>query len=266
MQNASALAPLIVTLSNGQWSATPTPPPPTSFSTLQGVSCSDSADCVAVGYSQTATTGPATFIETLSNGTWSVTPSPSPGTIETVLNGVSCSSSTGCVAVGFEVTDSSVVTLIETLSGSTWSVTPSPTAGTYGSDLFGVSCSSATACVAVGFENNGNAYPLMETLSGGNWSLTATPDPLGTGNDRADLSGVSCATGRDCVAVGFVGNGSSASTLVETLSEQGWTITPSPNKAASNQLNGVSCAAPGLCTAVGSYYSGDVGRTLVEKS
>ena len=71
----------------------------------------------------------------------------------TGLNGVSCASTTTCVAVGDLINSSSQeITLAQDWNGSSWTtlVTPTFPAGT-GAALSAVSCASATYCIAVGY-------------------------------------------------------------------------------------------------------------------
>jgi len=149
---------LIETLSNGTWSVTPSPNHSTLKNSLIGVSCPDTNHCVAIGSRTHQTRTRALtlpLIETLSDGTWSVTPSPNLGA--RLPGAVSCADATHCVAVGFInhiLTKGRhgprARTLIETLSGGTWSVTPSPNHGTLDNVLLGVSCPDATHCIAAG--------------------------------------------------------------------------------------------------------------------
>lgn len=72
--------------------------------------------------------------------------------------------------------------------------------------------------------------------------------------DLAGFSGVSCATGSSCTAVGTaVAN----TTLAESWAGTKWTIepTPAPDESTSSNLASVSCTAATACLAVGSYYS-----------
>jgi hypothetical protein len=66
--------------------------------------------------------------------------------------------------------------------------------------------------------------------------------------------------------VGFVGDGPTARTLVESWNGRAWSIavSPDPVTAEDNQLAGVSCVSAGACTAVGLVANGSTGRTLVE--
>jgi len=258
---------LVEMLSAGVWAITPSPNQGTNVSNfLNGVSCSDAAHCVAVGDYFNGPI-PQTLVETFSGGTWTITPSPNQGTNQpNLLSGVSCSDAAHCVAVGDYNNGTVNQTLVETLSGGAWTITPSPDQGTNQSNfLGGVSCSDASHCVAGGNYNNGTVdQTLVETLSGGTWTVTPSPDQ---GTNLANLlNGVSCSDAAHCVAVGGYTNGTTPQTLVETLSEGMWTITPSPNQGTnqSNVVTGVSCSDAAHCVATGDYNNGTALQTLVE--
>jgi hypothetical protein len=259
---------LIETLSGDSWSITTSPDTSTGEdNVLHGVSCTSSTSCVAVGSYNNGSGYPQTLIETLSGTTWSITTSPDTSTSEdNFLYGVSCTSSTSCVAVGSYYTGSVDQALIETLSGGSWSITTSPDTST-GEDnvLGGVSCTSSTSCVAVGSYNNGSGYTqtLIETLSGTTWSITTSPDT--SASEFNELYGVSCTSSTSCVAVGYYYTGSAYQTLIETLSGTTWSITTSPDSSTGedNFLYGVSCTSSTSCVAVGYYYNGSVYQTLI---
>ncbi len=265
--NGTTNQTLVETLSGGSSTVTPSPNVGSDQqNALYGVSCSDPTDCVAVGtyYNGTAN---QTLVETLSGGSWTVTPSPNVGTNQqNELFGVSCSDPTDCVAVGTYYNGTTNQTLVETLSEGSWTVTPSPNVGTnQQNELGGVSCSDPTDCVAVGdYDNTGTYQTLIETLSKGSWIVTPSPN---AGNNQSNaLLGVSCSDPTDCVAVGNYYNGSAGQTLVETLSKGSWIVTPSPNVGTNQQnvLYWVSCSDPSDCVAVGWYYNGSARQTLVE--
>jgi hypothetical protein len=80
---------------------------------------------------------------------WSVTPSPNHGGGDNVLKGVSCASSTSCIAVGYRYHRSDVArTMVESWNGSSWSVVHSPNEGADSSFLYGVTCTDSNNCVA----------------------------------------------------------------------------------------------------------------------
>jgi hypothetical protein len=140
----------------------------------------------------------------------------------------------------------------------TWSVVPSPNRGSSYNDLYGVSCVSAADCMAVGtYEGStGPFQTLIESWNGTSWSLVPSPN-LGTGISQ--LSGVSCVSAADCMAVGYGSGG--LQTLIESWNGTSWSVVPSPSPGTgSNQLASVSCVSAADCTAVG----GTGTQTLVE--
>jgi hypothetical protein len=219
-----------------------------------------STDCVAVGnyYNGTAD---QTLAESSSGGTWSIVPSANAGTdADNFLQGVSCVSSTDCVAVGNYFNGTDDQTLAESSSGGAWSVVPSANAGTDADNfLQGASCVSSTDCVAVGNYFNGSNYQtLIESYDGTTWSVMPSPDVSGF------LLSVSC-SGTSCTAVGST-EGAPSQTLIESLSGSVWSVIPSPNTSASetNTLLSVSCASTTSCVATGDFEDGSLQQTLVE--
>jgi hypothetical protein len=190
---------------------------------------------------------------------WFVTPSPNyRGSGLNLLNDVSCSSLTDCMAVGWwrNVSSSKYVTFTESWNGSKWSVVPSPNpSGTKEALLGGISCATPSFCVAVGaaYETS-HLQPLIETWNGAEW--TVTPSPVLA--SLSTLSDVSClpSTTTDCVAVGSSGGG----TLIESWDGTSWSVVPSPNNDINSALFDVTCLDSTDCVAVGGSAAG----TLVE--
>jgi hypothetical protein len=240
-QSVTNAQTLIETLSDGTWTKVSSPDVANSSTNyLYSVSCGAVGTCVAVGTSSSdgELDDEQTLVETLSGGTWSITPSFDPAGGFNVLNGVSCMSATDCVAVG-STGYGDPETLIESQAGSSWSATASGN-GAPGA-LSSVSCVSATSCTAVG--------SVYATLSGGSWSVGSYVAP---GSD-SDLVGISCTTG-GCVAVGEYYSDPNAeqwSTLVESYAAGTWTVVPSPNVGTDSYLYDVSCTDLEDCVAVG---------------
>ena len=269
--------PLIETLSGGTWTATvPSDPPGSNYVTLNGVSCTSSTACVAIG-DDTPTSNPDgadeyAFAEVLSGTTWTVKgPFAYPsGAIVVEMDAITCASATSCVAVGNSDFGSGEAGVAYTLSGTTWSAVGGfgPTSNFLA--LQGLSCTSSTVCDAVGFVSDAPSYVprlLVETLSSGTWTSTEPANPsLGVGG--AELSAVSCTATTSCVAVGsYTDSDSTQHGLAESLSGTTWTSTttsldPDDNGSA---LSDVTCTDATDCVAVGNYY--DVGleqHALVE--
>ncbi len=185
------------------------------------------------------------------------------GATNSALYGLSCPSSTACMAVGSfgsEVLNggpsSTSVTLAESWNGEAWTAeaTPDPAAAT-ASELNAVWCSSTTACIAVGdyYDSAGNDSPLAETWNGTTWSIQTTPTPAG--GTGAELWDMSCTSITACTAVGwsYLTGSDDFVTLAEVWNGTAWSIESTPNPAGSTDsaLLGVWCSSATACTAVG---------------
>ncbi len=211
---------------------------------LSSVSCSSSSSCMAVGYAQeNGTNNLEAFAESWDGTLWSIVPAPNPaGSDNTQLDGVSCTSPTFCMAVGFSSPDgANLQALAESWDGNAWTIVPNTTSLDNG--LTGVSCTSPTSCVAVGWNETGQR--LAESWNGTTWSLMPTPD---TGLSST-LSDVSCTSPTFCIAVGSYDY--EARILVESWDGTAWSITPSPSPGSENQLTSVSCTSSTSCMAIG---------------
>jgi hypothetical protein len=201
--------------------------------------------------------------------TWSVVPSPNPGTSSNGLSGVSCVSAAACTAVGSYGSSGGGNTLVESWNGTSWSVVPSPNpAGSESAGLAAVSCVSTAACTAVGgyYDSSGDPRTLVESWNGTGWSVVPSPNPGSGGNT---LSGVSCVSAAACTAVGTRADNTDLvpKTLIESWNGTRWSVVPSPNRGSDGDpLSGVSCVSATACTAVGTKSSGVnfVSRTLIE--
>lgn len=120
---------------------------------FEAVSCPTSAYCLAVGNDTNRAGINATVSEVLTGSKWSSARTPAtPGGDFRNLFGVSCPSTTDCVAVGFYDTVGHVYNSVaDQWNGTAWArqSTPNATVETLYSELFGVSCSTS-ACSAVG--------------------------------------------------------------------------------------------------------------------
>jgi hypothetical protein len=206
-----------------------------------------------------------------------ILPSPNPpDATYSVLNDVSCTSTTNCFAVGsYESSSGTTVTLVERWDGTTWAIVPSPNPpdATYDSELFDVSCTSTTSCFAVGAYSeigSGARLTLVERWDGTSWAIVPSPNPPDV--PQSVLTDVSCTSTTSCFAVGWFGHiEGPRDTLIETLVERwdgaSWAIVPSPNPGVQEtELFGVSCTSTTNCFAVGD--TGDEQgpfHTLVER-
>lgn len=151
---------------------TPLMPSGSPYAVLTGVSCLSGPTCYIVGYykasgSQFST--PIPLIELMSGGGWSMqSPVTPPGTSETMLLGINCTSASACIAVGWtKLVGGARVPLAEAWNGSAWTIQATPVpAGATLSELTGVSCTAASVCSASGmYKTSGGAWkPLIERL------------------------------------------------------------------------------------------------------
>ncbi len=267
---------------------------------LYGDSCISSAWCMSSGYYKVSgSEGP--IAETYNGSSWKLTAAPVTPVGDrsaSLDNGVSCTSSSACTAIGSQITSAgSGVPLVERWNGSSWAVQTTPAAPEKdGYLLYGVSCTSATACITVGDNITGafESVPIAEIWNGSEWKMMTTPnvkgefaavscsasnactavgggtyggEPIaarwnGTGwtmqtaakISTAGLNGVSCPTSTSCVAEGISGGifGSLTAGVSETWNGSTWTaVTIPPSGAEQDALFGVSCSSATLCYAVG---------------
>jgi hypothetical protein len=170
------------------------------------------------------------------------------------LNGVSCTSTNACIAVGSSDVNGSGYTcidramldcfpvgaLVERWNGRTWSIQHTRGLG----DLQNVSCATSNSCMAVDW--NGQTAARWD---GHRWTIQTLKPPPGT--PRLNLRDVSCLSATSCEAVGWA----RGTTVAEHWNGQTWAIesTPRITRAISPILYGVSCALRIGCTAVGGF-------------
>jgi hypothetical protein len=252
--------------SGGGWTVVSTVTPTAGdTSQLDGISCTGADSCMAVGSSTNPATtnkGPSptkTIAESWDGKTWtidSMTAPPGGSDPDDVLTGVSCTTASTCVAVGYRSNqDASFVTLGESWNGSAWAIdTTQDPSGASSSVLNAVSCGAGSdTCDAVGgLENpSGTSSTLAESWDGSKWTLQQTPAPA---NGSGDLDGVSCDGGDACHAVGAQTDGASDSTaLAESYDGTSWAVDTSADPAGDpvNKLEGVSCTSTSSCVTVG---------------
>jgi hypothetical protein len=236
---------------------------------LTGVSCSSRTACLAIG---ARNADGATLVEHWNGTRWSAVPTAGHvgSRMHAAVTGVSCRAPLACTVVGsVSFPGGYEVTLAERWNGGRLSMqrTPNQLGITY-ADLAAVSCASSTACTATGtYLTPGGALALLaERWNGRRWSTEFPPARRGPG-PVSSLTGVSCPSATECVAVGaFTGNSlmmGGSVTLAERWNGSNWSIQPTPNPAgaSSSSLDAVSCSSSATCTAVGTFESA-TGREL----
>ena len=137
------------------WSVQSTPNPTgAKESILFAISCVAANACTASGWYKNSAGSEMTLAEAWNGTEWSIQSTPNPtGAKGAYLQGLSCTSSMSCTAVGtFLNSSSEYTTLAESWNGREWVIQPTPNPkGAANSYLSGgVSCASPTACTAVG--------------------------------------------------------------------------------------------------------------------
>ncbi|HVN50682.1 MAG TPA: hypothetical protein VMT43_04580, partial [Acidimicrobiales bacterium] len=190
-----AVHPALAPTAPSPWTIVPSANPGQGDNALNGVTCLSATNCFAVGSTSPYGDAPQALIEHWDGATWTSMPAPSTGEQYSVLNGVSCTDSTDCFAVGFDgsgSTEGALGTeqlLLERWNGTSWGVVQSgnPLGDTV-SVLTGVSCVPAQQvqlgfCAAVGYaSSDGVARTLTEKLQDGVWQVVASPN-ADLGND-----------------------------------------------------------------------------------
>jgi hypothetical protein len=266
-------------LAAGSWSLVTSPNTSTTLENdLYGVSCPSPSNCWAVGAAYNGS-GYDTLIQKWDGTSWTIVPSPNPGSGYNVLFAVTCSSASECWAVGWysgTQTNYAPQTLIEHWDGTSWTVVISPNGDTRQDVLTGVACASASNCWAVGYHyshmNEAGLYfyeTLVEHWDGSSWSIAASENTSATQNI---LYGVTCAATTNCQAVGYTTSNTPVGpfqTLIEQWDGVSWKIVASANTdpAHNNYLFAGACASSSDCRAVGYSNTPDVGiaLTLVQR-
>ena len=259
--------PLVEHWDGTAWAVMPTPRL-TVIGALDGVSCTSVQSCTAVGSRFVGGAGLAqTLVVQWDGSSWLRIPSPTPGS-GGGLNGVSCVSTSDCVAVGNSLsTSGSERTLIEGWDGTSWSVVASPNPSGGGSSLSGVTCLSASRCFSVGAHapSQQTSRTLVEQWNGTSWTIVPSPNPASS--TMSKLAGIACTGVSECVAVGSSSGAEGSATLAEVWDGSSWRIAPSANPASgSGALLGVSCLRATDCVAVGvGVIGGGENATLIEQ-
>ena len=254
------------------WTLQEIPAPSAEESKLEGVSCTSSTTCNAVGWFWlTRGERSATGRDLEWHGMEIAGPPIPTGATVSALHAISCTSSTACTGVGQYESGTNTSMFAERWNGTEWKLQelPSPE-GAFSSELFGVSCTSATACTAVGeFHGSGSygasgTYPLVESWNGTEWKVQEAPSPISPGLDI--LEGVSCTSSTACTAVGYYWTAESQP-LVEHWNGTEWKLqeVPIPAQAKVIHLHGVSCTSSTACIAGGWFRnSSEQVRPLIE--
>jgi hypothetical protein len=171
-QGGAPLNVLAEKLTGSTWTAESVPAPAGSnFSALYGVWCSSQDLCRAAGQVQGTVNGAIAYVY---NGGWG---RQSLSGKHQILNGISCTAPSRCMAVGSGPTRP----VSQRWHGSWTSAGTAHISGTPFAGLAAVSCPSSARCIAVGSRSSGSpagfGTTLAEEWTGAKWHLQSTPNP-----------------------------------------------------------------------------------------
>ena len=253
---------------------------------VTSVSCYSTSGCIAVG-NYVDSSGVTRSLALQWNGTsWSIMTTENPsGFTYSTLQGVSCPTSTYCMAAGFYYDSvGAKKTFVLTWNGTSWSIsaTPNPSGAT-ATQFLAVSCTSSSFCVAVGsYEKSSDELPFSERWNGSSWTeFLPQVEVENVGAIGAKLEGVSCKSISFCLGVGSISYGHAATGRRVGLEFTGgnWLMTESggfqrtwalsdipnaPSPTSSSQTD-VSCPEFGFCIRVGSAGGSDTSSSRIKK-
>lgn len=232
----------IYSLTSAGWQLEVAPVPSHIGVLLNGVSCPDDGDCVAVGAYQDTNDDWYGVILTLASGVWTFAEAPPPSNLVTGstpdidINAVDCPEVNSCIAGGFYAATGTMDAplLLEEQSG-TWTPLEAPVPSDSQSDTLasinGVYCPALGACVATGYYftnwSAGEESGMIETESAGSWTAASAPLPSGP---------------------------TSTAQVAESPKVQGAQAT---SVSISSSLAGVACGVDGFCASAGQLGAGN---------
>jgi hypothetical protein len=242
------------------WSGVQPPNPGTVRNELMGVAVLSPCNAWTVGRSGNAAKDEHSLIEHWNGSSWTVTPSPVPGSFKSRLLGVHAISAADIWAAGSYSDGPQVAgTLTLHWNGRAWKQVPSPTALS-SPELNAVGAASARDVWAVGDYNPpAGARTLIMHWNGRAWRRLPSPSPGLT----ATLTGVAAVSASNAWAVGnFIGTGGEQ-TFILHWNGRTWQRQPSPNPGLANVLFAVAATSASNAWAVGSANNGTTDKTLI---
>src|SRR5437773_178133 len=213
------------------------------------------------GPSQAAPGVSQTLIEHWDGFSWTVVPSPSPGTTGNGLASVNAVSPSNIWAVGAFSVSAADRTLILHWDGTSWAQVPSPSPGSSFSELAAVRAVSASDAWAVGDYSSaagGGNKTLILHWNGTTWAHVPSPNPASFNN----LTGVTATSASNAWAVGEIGTSLGDRTLTLHWNGTTWARVPSPNPGLGDDLTGVAATSASSAWAVGLSSVGGAARAV----
>ena len=221
---------------------------------LSSVSCLSAGSCLATG---TREDGEGTQPIASSYDGSSLSPSTPPEATTGHIQDLSCSTSTSCLAVGYEGVDAFALAY----NGTEWVTQPAQTPEGKSAELRGVFCNSSGACTAVGWATGGGETTTLAERINTAWSLESPPNPDNA--NYSNLQDVSCPSATSCLAVGHT-NASESGTLAESWDGEEWSLLEAGG-GEERWPSDVSCGTLESCWVAGTEGSGTGASLLVER-
>jgi photosystem II stability/assembly factor-like uncharacterized protein len=222
-------------------------PAPSGTSELGALSCATDRRCWAVGTAgpNAAPSSGATVIDATTNGGFTWKAQQVAGGSTPQLSGVSCPTTTECMAVGSNGASlpGSGVVITTSDAGATWSAAVSPQNALVVSS---VTCASSVDCTAIVSDGISN-WSAHSADFGQSWQQEGDlPSGFLPGND------ITCIAGGTCIDAGYVpttnGHGQGA-VAVSADGGQTWALASVP--AGTGVLQSTACLSPSDCLAAG---------------
>jgi len=254
---------LIESWDGGAWSVDRVPQPAPLGDMLWGASAVSANDVWAVGSRQGPGERFSTLIEHFNGGSWSVVPSPNPGSSGNALYAVTAIGPRDVWAVGQELgAHGPDHGLVEHWDGDHWSATGTPSTGDASVMLDGVT-SAGGHVWAVGnrVDAVSGSSPFGEVRRNGAWRVVALPH---VASAFTTLWGVTSSAGSPWVVGSYQDVAGNQHTLMIRRQDQ-WRIVNVPNPGSGdNILGGISPTSAGLIS-VGTFDDGGPNLPLIER-
>src|SRR5437773_1708168 len=213
------------------------------------------------GPSQAAPGVSQTLIEHWDGSSWTVVPSPSPGTTGNGLASVNAVSPSNIWAVGAFSASAVDQTLILHWDGTSWAQVPSPSPGSSFSELAAVRAVSASDAWAVGDYSSaagGGNKTLILHWNGTTWAHVPSPNPATFNN----LTGVTATSASSAWAVGKFGTSLGDQGLILRWNGTAWKQVSAPSPGTITSLSAVAATSATSAWAVGRFSTTIVGQAL----